>query len=173
MFELTQAGTEAELNAVRSLMRSFIEWQHARHADYCDLIDRYFDPVTFGAELENLPGNFAPPNGRLLLATEDGEPVGCVALHALGDGVCEMKRMFVASGFHGRGVGRLLGEAIIAEAKAAGYHTMRLDTGPKQLEAQGLYRRLGFEPIAAYYDLDAEMKDWLVFMECDLSTQNA
>lgn len=168
MIKLSQAETADQLEAVRGLMRAFVKWHYDRHEEYRDLIDRYFDPGKFEVELNALPGHFAAPNGRLLVATDGEKAAGCVALHGLGDGVCEMKRMFVDPAFHGQGVGRILGEAIIAEAKALGYHTMRLDTGPNQVEALGLYRRLGFNPIEPYYDLDEDMKNWLVFMECDL-----
>jgi GNAT superfamily N-acetyltransferase len=117
------------------------------------LIDRYFDPEAFDAELMALPGEFAPPNGRLLLAQEGEIAAGCAALHDLGDGACEMKRMFVHTEFHGKGVGRILAECVISEAKAIGYKVMRLDTGARQREAQELYRKFGFKPIEAYYDL--------------------
>jgi GNAT superfamily N-acetyltransferase len=165
MVNISQAQTHEQLEAVRHLMRAFIEWHYHRHHESRDLIDRYFDPVKFDNELADLPGDFAPPRGRLLVATDGENVAGCVALHDLGDDVCEMKRMFVHSAFHGQGVGLALGEAIILEAKTIGYHSMRLDTGPKQNEAQGLYRRLGFEPIPAYYELDDEMKNWLIFMQ--------
>jgi len=137
MVELVQAEQEAHLEAVRSLMRGFVDWHLERHSDSVSLIRTYFDPVTFEAELADLPGKFRPPRGRLLLAIEDGEALGCIALHDLGDGVCEMKRLFVAPGHHGRGLGQLLAQRVIEEAVASGYHTMRLDTGPKQAEAQG------------------------------------
>jgi ribosomal protein S18 acetylase RimI-like enzyme len=104
----------------------------------------------------------------LLVAQEDGKIVGCVALRDLGDGACEMKRMFVHPEFHGRGVGQLLGRALIGEARTIGYHKMLLDTGPAQREAQGLYRKLGFKDVEPYYELSDELRNWLVFMELDL-----
>jgi GNAT superfamily N-acetyltransferase len=79
-----------------------------------------------------------------------------------------MKRMFVGSRFQGRGIGKLLAQAIIAEAKRIGYVTMMLDTGPKQAEAQTLYRSLGFTDRGPYYDLPPHLRDWLVFMELAL-----
>jgi GNAT superfamily N-acetyltransferase len=168
MIAISQAETEEQIEGVRRLMRAFIEWHYERHHQYHDLIDRYFDPVKFGAELAALPGAFAPPRGRLLLASDGAKETGCVALHDLGGGICEMKRMFVHRAYHGKGVGLALGQAIVSEAKAIGYRKMRLDTGPLQEEAQGLYRRLGFRAIEPYYELDKEMRNWLVFMECDL-----
>lgn len=169
MVELVQAEEAAQLEAVRTLMRSFVEWHLERHNEYVSRIRKYFDPVKFEAELADLPGAFRPPGGRLYLAMEDGEALGCIALQDLGDGVCEMKRLFVAPGHHGRGLGRLLALRVIEEAVAIGYHSMRLDTGPKQAEAQGLYTRLGFRRIDPYYELDPEMRDWLIFMERDLT----
>jgi GNAT superfamily N-acetyltransferase len=168
MPQIRQAVTPGELEAVRRLMRAFVGWHGERHRRYRDMIDRYFDPQEFDAELERLPGAFAPPRGRLLVACAESDVAGCVALQDLRDGTCEMKRMFVRTDFHGRGIGRALGEAIVAEARAIGYKRMRLDTGPEQREARGLYRRLGFREVAPYRDLDAELRAWLVFMELDL-----
>ncbi len=81
-----------------------------------------------------------------------------------------MKRMFVSSEFHGRGVGQALARAIIERAKELGYSKMMLDTGPAQREAQGLYRKFEFKNVEPYYNLSPELWDWLVFMELDLTT---
>ncbi len=81
---------------------------------------------------------------------------------------CEMKRMFVYTQFHGKGVGHALADAVINEARALGYRTMRLDTSIRQDEARGLYQRLGFKTIEPYYELPAELRNWLVFMELSL-----
>ena len=83
----------------------------------------------------------------------------------LGDGICEMKRMFVYTRLHGRGIGRALADRVVAEAKAAGYGRMRLDTSIGQAEAIGLYKSAGFQPIAPYYSLPDDVRHWLVFME--------
>ena len=155
----------SELDQVRDLMRAFVAWHRARHAEDLHLIDEYFDEADWQAELADLPGNYAPPTGALLLATVGGAPAGCVALRDLGDGVCEMKRMFVYPGLQGKGIGRALGEAVLDEARALGYRTMRLDTSIRQSEATALYRRLGFRDIEAYYELPEALRNWLVFME--------
>lgn len=110
-----------------------------------------------------------PPRGALLVAEENGQIAGCVALRELRNGACEMKRMFVAPEFHGRGVGQALARTVIERAKDLGYCKMMLDTGPAQREAQGLYRKIGFEDVEPYYDLSPELRDWLVFMELDLA----
>ena len=153
-------------------MRAFVEWHYERHASDRHVIDSYFDPEKFDAELAGLPGEFAPPNGALLLAEENGEIAGCVALRPLEDDSCEMKRMFVRSDFHGRGLGLRLGHAIVDEAQRLGYRRMLLDTGPAQREAQGLYRKLGFRHIEPYYDLSGQLREWLVFMQLDLGEAN-
>ena len=165
---VTDATSDEQLDAVRTLMRSFVTWHRERHVDDLHLIDRYFDGAAFDHEVADLPGKYARPAGRLLLASVDGRAAGCVALRSLGDGSSEMKRMFVDPAFRGRGVGGALAVQVIDEARSAGYQTMRLDTSVRQLEAIRLYERLGFTRIGPYYDLPAELVDWLVFMELSL-----
>jgi putative acetyltransferase len=120
----------------------------------------------FDKELANLPGDYAPPEGRLLLAEYDGQPAGCVALRKLKDPegddcqakdrddagrICEMKRLYLRPQVRGKGLGRILADRIITEARAIGYRRMRLDTvEPVMKDAVAMYRRLGFREIAAY-----------------------
>ena len=120
----------------------------------------------FEQELAGLPGDYAPPDGRLLIAEYRSELAGCVALHKLDAGVCEMKRLYLRPQLRGRGVGRALAETVIAEARAIGYRKMRLDTvEPVMPNAVALYRRLGFAEIEAYR---ANPIAGALYMELDL-----
>ena len=166
--EVVDASTPAQIDQVRELMRAFVAWHRERHQADLRLIDDYFDAAAFEAELVGLPGKYARPGGRLLLALHAGEPAGCVALRGMDTTSCEMKRMFVDPQLQGRGVGRALAQAVTSEARAARYTWMWLDTTVRQTEAQNLYRSLGFEPVDPYYELAPELVDWLVFMRKSL-----
>jgi putative acetyltransferase len=105
----------------------------------------------FDQELAKLPGDYAPPAGRLLLARSDGQLAGCVALHCLDDGICEMKRLYLRPQYRGKGLGRMLAERIISEARQIGYRRMRLATvEPVMKDAVAMYRKIGFSEIAPY-----------------------
>jgi putative acetyltransferase len=135
-----QASSVDDINHARELFEEYAAWLQV---DLC-----YQD---FDQELAGLPGQYAPPVGRLLLALEDKQIAGCVALRKIGEGTCEMKRLFLRPAFRGKGLGRKLAEAIIAEARQIGYERMLLDTLPGRMDqAIGIYRSLGFHEIAAY-----------------------
>jgi putative acetyltransferase len=104
----------------------------------------------FKEELANLPGNYAPPEGRMLLALHSSEPAGCVGLQRFEERICEMKRLYVCPRFRGLGIGRTLAETIISEARKIGYKRMWLDTVPSMREAQLLYQSIGFKDVGPY-----------------------
>ena len=139
---LAQVQTPGDVESARELFKEYSAWLG---------INLCFQ--NFEKELAELPGDYVPPAGRLFLAVEEGRIAGCVALRRLGDGVCEMKRLYVRPEFRGRGLGRELTRAVINAAHEVGYDRMRLDTLPGKMDrAIAMYRSLGFQEIDAYYD---------------------
>lgn len=121
----------------------------------------------FAAELAGLPGKYAAPEGALLLARDaGGRAIGCAGLRPLGNGICEMKRLFLLPEARGLGLGRALAQAIVATARERGYRTIRLDTLPSMASAIALYEELGFHRIEPYY---APTPPGTVFMEFRLA----
>ena len=155
MLTITQPQTPEEIETARQLFREYETW-----------LGMSLCFQGFEEELRDLPGKYAPPNGRLFLAYHTDELAGCIALRKLEDGVCEMKRLFVRDQFRGHRIGVQLIERIIEEARAVGYHTMRLDTYPPKMgKAVALYERHGFREIPPYYD---NPHDGVLYMELEL-----
>jgi putative acetyltransferase len=141
LLALGYAEGDADMDTARTLFR---EYQAGLGVSLC-----FQD---FETELAGLPGKYADPSGCLLLATSDGKAAGTVALRDLGDGICEMKRLYVRPAARGLGLGRRLAVAIVDEARRRGYRAMRLDTLPQIAAAIELYRTLGFVEIGNYCD---------------------
>jgi len=143
MPRIEQAWTPSQIQLARELIR-----------EYADSLGVNLDFQDFERELQELPGAYAPPAGRLLLAYRSIEgaeqAAGCGALRPLTPEICEMKRLYVRPQFRGFGIGRALADAIIAAATQIGYRAMRLDTLPRMTEAHALYCAMGFREIAAY-----------------------
>ena len=119
----------------------------------------------FDKELAGLPGEYAPPDGRLILALDDTDAIGCIALRKLDEGICEMKRLYVKPSGRGKGLGKLLVQTVIDEAVKIGYKKMRLDTVPKMKEAIDLYLKIGFKEIKPYRENPIE---GALYMEMEL-----
>ena len=159
------------VNPVKHIFQAKTD-EHIRAAK--DLFNEYADGLgislcfhNFDQELNNLPGDYAPPDGRLLLAKDDDEIAGCIAMRKLGPGVCEMKRLFVRPAYRSTGLCRVLVNSIIDEARKLGYTHMRLDTLPGRMDkAIALYQSIGFVEIEPYYISVEGAK----FMELDLAT---
>jgi GNAT superfamily N-acetyltransferase len=154
--KLIQATSRTEVEEARRLFEEYHEWLGL------NLCFQNFDE-----ELASLPGEYVAPDGRLLLATEGDLVGGCIALRKLENGICEMKRLYVRPDFRGTGLGRLLAQSLIDEARAIGYKRMRLDTLPGKMDrAIAMYRKLGFEDIEPYYFNPVQAA---AFMELDIS----
>jgi ribosomal protein S18 acetylase RimI-like enzyme len=137
---LSQADSHAQIAQAREL---FLEYAQSLGFSLCF--------QNFDKELAGLPGDYAPPDGRLLRAEFEGQLAGCVALHKLEPGICEMKRLYLRPQFRGKGLGRVLADRVIAEARQISYERMRLDTvEPVMKDAVAMYRKIGFREIAPY-----------------------
>jgi ribosomal protein S18 acetylase RimI-like enzyme len=142
MIELLQAETAEQIEEIRRLFREYEKWLG---------LDLCFQG--FEEELKNLPAKYAKPDGRLFLALVNGKTAGCIALRKWERNVCEIKRLYVRDEFRGLGLGNLLIEKLIEEARLIGYEKMRLDTLPdKMAKAVKLYKSYGFAEISPYYD---------------------
>jgi putative acetyltransferase len=157
MLNIRNADSAADLREARMLFE-----------EYAASLDHDLSFQNFEEELVTLPGNYARPDGRLLLAAWDEALAGCVALRRLESGTCELKRLYVRPAFRAQKIGRALAERVIQEAREAGYRKMRLDTLPSMTSAITLYRRLGFQPIESYRENPVA---GAVFLELQLDGQ--
>jgi putative acetyltransferase len=139
MANIIQAESVAQIEQARELLR-----------EYGATPDFGVCFKGFEEEVQGLPGKYAPPAGRFLLAYSDGAAAGCIGLWPMEPGYCEIRRLYVRPKFRGQKLGRALAEAILVEARAAGYHTARLGTLPMMKEAIALYQALGFAPVEPY-----------------------
>ena len=148
---LTGHTRDSELHAVQVESADQIAQVRELFLEYAQSLGFSLCFQGFDKELAGLPGDYAHPEGRLLLASFGGEVAGCVALHKIDGDSCEMKRLYVRPQFRGKGLGKALAERIIVEARETGYKKLRLDTvEPVMRTAVAIYRQLGFREIAPY-----------------------
>jgi putative acetyltransferase len=145
MWEIVQAEDRKDCETAKSLI-----------VEYTASLDINFDFQHLHRELQEFPGHYAPPRGRVLLAKSGNQIAGCVCFRHLTNDVCEMKRLYVKPEYRGQAIGKRLALAVIREAKTIGYHCMRLDTLPTMSAAKALYQTLGFTRIEPYYDNPVE-----------------
>ncbi len=167
MTTIVQAATAEELDDVRRLMRAFASWRRERHDDITAADEGFVDRELEG-EATEMPGAYAPPYGRLLIAYESDQPAGCAALRGLGEGVCEASAIFVTGRFRGQHVGRALVERLLLEARGAGYRRMCLGTNPHEDEAMRLCERTGFQRTSLGHGVSDQTPSSRVFFERNL-----
>lgn len=136
VFVVTQVISPQDLACVRELFQQ-----------YAESVRNSYSLPGFDEELAGLPGDYGPPTGRLFVAQCGRLAVGCAALRKTGEGVCEMRRLYVRPGFRGQGVGHLLADAVLGAAREIGYERMRLDTVASMEDAVSLYHTLGFRDV--------------------------
>lgn len=137
--EIVYATSPEQIKIVHEL---FLEYAKSLNFDLCF--------QGFDKELAGLPGDYAPPDGRLLLAQYNKQIAGCVALRKVAENVCEMKRLWVRPEFRGKKIGRKLAESVLQEARDIGYNIMKLDTIDTMTEAIAMYHSMGFTETTAY-----------------------
>lgn len=143
-----------DIQAVKALIQEYIEWMN---------IDMSFQDIE--EELAGFPRKYEPPSGVFLVAKDGDQVVGCVGIKKIGDGICEMKRLFVKDTYRGEKIGYALVERIILEAERKRYSKMRLDTLRRMKSAINLYIKSGFHEIGQYVVNPIEDA---IFMERDL-----
>jgi GNAT superfamily N-acetyltransferase len=162
---IVEAVGQEQVALARELIGEWCRWLEVERG-----VDLSYQDVR--AEIDGLPGAYAPPAGGLWLAYVSTatavETAGCVALRPVGDGLCELKRLYVRPAFRGSGLGRALAVRAIARARAIGYRAVRLDTAAFLPAANRLYAHLGFREVAPYSEVPAAMLPFIVFMELTL-----
>jgi GNAT superfamily N-acetyltransferase len=164
--EIVEATTAWHLEQVRTLLDEYRAWDVEVTRSLGLDVDRLGE--LFYAGVDDLPGRHARPQGRLLLALAGMDAAGCGGLRPLHPETGELARMFVRPAFRGRGVGRLLLEGLIREARAIGYRRLRLATGTFMTAAQAMYRAAGFRDIEPYIEMPDGFREITMYMELDL-----
>jgi carbonic anhydrase len=164
MLSINQIKDPKQIAVMQELMRDYLAWFFA-------LVPGSESAPTFQgweSEIASLPGIYVPPMGRLLLATFDEQPAGCVALKQVTDQIGELKRMYVSPNFRGQRIGWYLGKTLLEEARTIGYRRVVLDSHISMTHAHKIYEELGFKRVTAPPEFPQELIPIVVFMEYDL-----
>ena len=165
MLTISQVNSEAEIVAVQELMREYAAWAFTLVPGS----DQAPAWKGFDEELATLPGVYAPPGGRLLLAMQDGQPAGCVCLKGQDANTSELKRLYVRPTFRGQNIGQQLVKMLVEEARQSRYQRIVLDSHISMKKAHAIYQEVGFRLVSAPDGFPENLKPMVVFMECDLS----
>jgi GNAT superfamily N-acetyltransferase len=164
MESIRQADRDTDRVEIRELFCEYLTWAGTRVEE------------EYGIRLEVLPAleatmagieQFLPPQGRLLLVMDNERPVGIGCLRRIREGMGEIKRMYVRPAVRGKGLGRALLVALLAEAREMGFSTVRLDSVRLMHAAHALYRSAGFDAVEPYPESEIPPEYWQywVFME--------
>jgi len=166
VLEIVEVETDRQVQTVRLLFRKYFSFLRQAFAEYAQ--QKWFGPAfeKLEQEADALPGQYAPPNGCLLLAQYNSNSAGCVALCPGPNGACSMKRLFVRSPFRRRGIGRRLSESVIEQARSCGYARMLIHTYRLMEPAISLYRSLGFSQTAPF---EEDSLDGVLFLQLELT----
>ena len=148
--EIHRVRTSAETADAAKLMIGLVESNKERYSDQLEMLEEYYRGSWFFEHSPKLPDVYTPPNGAVLVAYIDQIPVGTVAIYRMNDEFCELRLMFVPPKYRGKGIATALCSAVLEIAQSYGYKGVRLTTGEKQPEAQGLYRKLGFSIVTPW-----------------------
>ncbi len=146
MLKIELVRNHEQADAVYGLAHEFVAWLRGRYPEMAVEIDRYLELQKFDEQIQNVLTHFNPPRGECLLAVKDGQPIGILMLKDIGEGACEMNRMFVRDSARGLGAGRALVERLKQRAVEMGFTQMTLGALPRHHEALSLYRSCGFQP---------------------------
>lgn len=166
MIDIVQAESTAGVSSAAELIREYTTWAMTLHTDSADA------PTFQGleAELQTLPGIYAPPAGRILLALVDGNPAGCVCLKPLSETDGELKRLYVRPKFRSLGLGRRLVKRLVEDAREIGYRRIELNSHITMKGAHAIYQEVGFGFVDQPADFPEQFKPFVVFMECNLGS---
>ena len=167
MTDIRQGDPERDRSAIHDLFREYLAWANARLSEEYGIdfdVDAWVQ-----RDMETLE-IFLPPHGRLLLSTEGAQATGIACMKRIGEDMLEIKRMYVRPAFRRRGIGRALLAALLAEARAMGHATVRLDSARFMAPAHALHRSAGFREIAPYpeSEIPPEVRQNWAFMELGL-----
>jgi ribosomal protein S18 acetylase RimI-like enzyme len=171
MIEIVSAQTGEALEHVITLSQEYVSWMIAEIREHYPELDihEFTSEHEYDDIRKKFPGEHVPPHGCLLVALSDDQVCGCVALGRLTKTIGELRTLYVRPAYRGMGVGKILVEASLNEARNFGYSTVRLDTLAFMASALKLYRSLGFYDIAPYRDISASLKEHICFLELKLA----
>jgi GNAT superfamily N-acetyltransferase len=165
---IRHATTDTDISAVRQLCWAYRDALFSLNPQERTITEIFYPTEYYAALMDRLADEHARPNGMILLAELDGDPVGCGMTHTLEPGICEIKRVFVTQSARGHGVGRTLCRTLMDQARSDGFQTMRLDTSKSLTPARTLYGSMGFTERGPYYDVPEIARDFLCFYEIEL-----